>query len=591
MAYDPERFSILGDDTRPFARGSQDAIELLESITPAQKAQSVPVAVLWEIDPRTGAAMHANPDGSPSRPLSVIAVEPPKFGARVSDEFRFRERPPASIERIEIKSVNPRGTILYRTLDIHMVVHRPEIVFDEHVREDGSHVGDADQWSSLLTPGQAFALEYGWSASVGVKNGIINGDGFSDKSRGIAVPGRKQIRFVVTTYSFTTMSDNQTKLVIKAFELSELNLRQAYLAVPPDDSPSGDAAIRTVHTNSDVDPYANDQTALKKLLKKMQDKVSGGKVQKSQAKGGVMVPFGLLFDVVFADVIEKSLKDVGYEVAGLYVGKFNGRTGRPVPLYNGGASCADQPISDFLIPLDSIEKIFRDLLRLGTRLTVYNFLEPFLHFFSNPTIWDRQENPNPSTTTIPQVVLNTTTRRTRNGKSEISFYVFDTNREFTKFTPDDSQKLPRKARSKKDVRDIVVGKGIPFVSLLKGNSYVEDATFDAIQDEQMAGIFIRRYFSDKDMSRAGQVENPSVSAKENRAPAAQQIFSPVLKGKVVMLGNFVLDVFNLIWIDFGIPRWDGPFNVLESVDVIERGKFQTIISVFSAGTDPLGTKR
>lgn len=586
MGYEPEKFSVMGENDKPFFPGSQAAIDMLESITPADKAQAVPYVLLWEIDTTTGKAMHANSDGTPKRPISVIYTEPPKFGARLDNpDERFRERPPVSLERIAIKTQNPRGTILYSELDLSFIVHKPDIVFDEHIREDGSHVGEGDSWSSFVTPGQAFALEYGWSASNGVKNGILNGDGYSDKTKGVLIPGRKQIRFVVTRYKFDIQQDMSIKFMIHAFEMGEFNLRQAFLAPAEDDGKD-----HTPRTKKPVDPYADDRRGLQLLLKKFQDRVAGSsKVEKSQKKGGVQVPFGLLFDVIFAEQIEKAFKDLGFTLGGLFMGRFNTRAGKPAPKYSSGSSVSNQPISDFSFPLDDIEKIFRDLMSQGTRLTVYNFIEPFLRLFSNTSMWD-ELGIDPMSVTRPQIAIKSSSRKTRDGKIEVFFYIFDMNREFTKFTPDDSKKLPRQAASRADVRKIVTEAGVPFISFVKANSFVIQPTFETIQDEQMGSIFINRYFGDKHVNRDQKVNSPDVAGKENRAPAAQQIYSPVLKGKIAMLGNFVLDTFNLVWLDFGIKRWDGPFNVYEMENIIERGAFTTTISVFSAGTDPLNSQ-
>lgn len=591
MAYQPEKFTVMGENDKPFSPGSQAAVDLLESITPADKAQAVPYVMMWEVNPSTGQAMHANTDGSPKRPISVVYVEPPKFGSHsINPDATFRERPPVSLERISVKTQNPRGTILYSVIELAFTVHKPDIVFEEHINEDGSHVGDTDSWSSLITPGQSFALEYGWSSSIAVKNGILNGDGYSNKQTGVIIPGRRQIRFVVTNYKFAIQRDMSIKFTVKAFEMGEFNLRQAFIVPPPQKEGAPDHSA-LVKKNAELDPYANDRNGLDLLLKKFQDRVEGSSaVENSQKKGGKSVPFGLIFDVIFAEQIETAFKDVGFQLGGIFIGRFNSRAGKPALKYSAGADINDQPISDFMIPLSDVTKIFKDLMATGTRLTVYNFIEPFIKLFSEPSIWDRSGEADSTSNTIPNIAIRSITRKMRDGKTEVFFYVFDMNREFTKFAPDDSKKLPRQATSRDDVRKMVTGAGIPFISMRRANSFIETSEFDAQQDEQMAGIFINRYHGDRHVNREQKVSSPDVAGKENRAPAAQQIFSPVLRGTLGLLGNFVFDAFNLAWIDFGIKRWDGPFNIYELEDVIERGSFMTRVSVYSAGTDPLGTQ-
>jgi hypothetical protein len=596
MSYKPQKFAVLsnsappsndGDTSgKPFYACSQKAIELLEGITPAEKAQAVPYVTMWEIDPSTGKAMHANSDGSPRHPLNMTWVEPPKFGRSLSSaNERFRDRPPVSLEKISVKVANPRGIILYRTLEITFVVHRPDVVFDQHIRSDGSHVGDEDSWSSLITPGQAFALEYGWSASTGVSNGLLNGEGFVDRSKGIAVQGREQVRFYVTSYKFNLQTDSQIRFAIQAYELGESGLRQAFLVRDPNATTTITKAGKLV----EIDPYADGGSPVKALLNKFHDEVSSsGKLSKK--KGVVDIPFGMVIDVIFADAIKDSFTSLGFDFKEMFVGCLNGRAGKPAPKYSAGADVSNKPISDFTFPLDDVEKVFRDLMKAGSRLTVYNFIEPFLRLFSKEYVWDRKGEDNNSNRSIPELIMKSVSRRNRSGKMEVYYYIFDTKSEFVKFSPDDAQKLPSEIVSRNDIKKAVNDKGVPFVSLVKGNSFVQDTSFEVIQDEQMAGIFMRRYFGDKSVNRSEKVTSPDAAWKEDRAPAVQQIFSPTIQGQIITIGNFVLDTFGLIWLDFGISRWDGPFTLYEKEDVIQRGSFVTNYKVFSSCTDPLGTK-
>jgi len=588
------KFSLLGDG-KPFPLSSQGAIDLLEGIMPAEKAQAVPYVSIWEINPETGAPKH--PRGSdysiPNRPLTMMCVEQPKFGSTVQKdkkdgEVRFRERPPVSLERVSVKTNNPRGIILYRTVEIVFVVHQPDIIFEDHVNEDGSHKSTpGDSWSSIVTPGETFAMEYGWSASAGVKNGILNGLGFNN-SAGINIPGRERIRFVVTNYTFSILPDNQTRFVISAFELGEFNLRQAFLV--PDKS--GEPHQRV--SKNEVEPYKNDSKALKILLKKVKDEVAEpGKITKNK-KSEKMVYFGRLFDVIFADVIKDAYTQVGFNMAvpnGIVIGNFNDRAGTPAGKY-GSDDVSGLPISDFAFPLSDIERIFSEMIKAGTRLTLYNFIEPFLRLFERPEMWDRKNETRPEKKTIPQITMRSITTTNPNNpgnKQDVTMYIFDVNREYTKFSDDDYKKGNENLK-RSEIKKAVNDKGVPFVSFVRANSYIKDANFEVIQDDQMKGIFIRRYFGNKDKNRSISVDKPDLASKENSAPPAQQIFAPTIKGKITMLGNFVIGTFALVWLDFGIRRWDGPFTAFEREDTIERGNFTTTMSVYSSGTDPLGTQ-
>lgn len=601
MGYTPQNFTVLGlgeaptDDkptgSKPFVPSSQGAVDQLESIMPSDKAQSVPYVLLWEIDATTGKAMHARADGSPKRPLSIVYVEPAKFGSSVNDpSLRFRERPPVSLERISVQTDNPRGIILYRRLELSFTVHRPDVVFDEHIDENGKHHGEQDSWSSLVTPGQAFALEYGWSASTGVKNGVLNGQGFSDPKKGVTITGRQQVRFTVTHYSFQFGADNQIKLNIKGIELGESGLRSAFLFKDPNPDPK---PLVPAQKKQVIDPNSA-AGVINSLLKKLQDEVSDKKDTQKGKRGVIGVPFGKLIDVVFFDVIKKSYTDLGFDFKEMFIGTLNTRAGTPAQKYSGGAPVSSTPISDFTFPLDDIVKIFQQLMKAGNQLTVYNFIEPFMRTFSDSKIWDRSNDKtdakNQSITQIPQIIGRTVTRRNKDGKMEVYFYIFDAWTEYTRFVSSSDKKLPDDTVTRDQIKKVVNDNGIPFVSLVKANSYIESANFDTIQDDLMAAIKINQYFGDKSVNRAQKVGNPDSAGKVGKAPPSQQIFSPVIQGSVTMIGNFVFDAFALIWLDFGISRWDGPFQLYGREDVIESGKFTTTMKIHSCATDPLGTK-
>jgi len=609
---------------KPFSIGSQAAVDMLESIMPAEKAQAVPYVLIWEIDASTGKPIHENfGDGTPKRPLSVVYTEPPMFGTPIDGEkhqVKFRERPPVSLERISIKTSNPKGIILYRTVDLSFVVHRPEIVFDDHIGPDGKHKTDPDEdsWSSLVTPGQAFALEYGWSAGSGVRNGLLTEAGFDDDVNKVHIPSREQIRFWVTSYKFNFGADNQIKFNIQGYELGESGLRQAYLVkdtIPTGlsarerdvveqyladhpgtelDDPDLNKHLRNVTGRKrTLDPYANDSDALRKMLKTFQNKVAGNKsyVKIVGKKKVVEVPFGVLIDEVFAPVISKSFGDFGFDFKKIFVGRLNKRVGKPAPKYAGGKDMGGRAITDFAFPLEDVTKVFTDLIDGGVHITVYNFIEPFLRLFSDAAVWDRTGEDANTDRTIPEIVTRTISKKNKETKKiDTWWYIFDVNTEFTKFSTDGTEKGLPKGTTRSEIKDKVNAKGVPFVSLSRANSYIQSANFDTIQDELMSAIFIQRYFGNKKTSRSDKTEKPMSAGKENAAPAAQQIYSPVIQGTITMIGNFVLDTFGLIWLDFGVSRWDGPFTLFEREDVIERGSFLTTLKVYSNCTDPLGTK-
>lgn len=583
-------FTVLGENDKPFSPASKSAVDLLESIMPADKAQAVPRVLIWEIDPNTGKAMRDRGDGFAKVPLSVQTISPPKFGASIDDkEFRFRERPAVSLERVSIKTKNPRGILSYEEVELVFTVHRPDVIFQDLDQEDH------DVWASLIVPGRAHAMEYGWSASTGVKNGILNGEGFDDGTT--VIPGRRQVRFTVVTYNFTILQDNSIRFMITAIEIGEFNLRQAFLVKPPDKEAQGGSASETkasqaaARLKKDTDPYADDRAELDKLLKKLQDRVGdSSKAAKKQKAGDKMVKFGTLLEVVFVPRIRDALKEMGFDVKNINVGLFNKRAGTPAKKY-GGADQGSKAISDFEFPLQEITQIFTELMSLGERLTVMNFMTPFLRLFEDPTRWDRTGETDPTKHTVPQIIVRTIFRRLNSGKSEVTLYIFDVNREYVRFAPSDKDKLKPGAYTKSDVRQAVLDAGVPYLSLVRANSFIKEPNFQVIQDEQMKSIFMRRYLT-QSRNREQITSQPDVAAKQSTPPPdPRQLFSASISGELTILGNFVFDVFQLIWLDFGVPQWDGPFNILEREDVVEAGEFTTKLKIVSAGTDPLGTQR
>ena len=583
-------FTVLGEDDKPFSPASKSAVDLLESIMAADKAQAVPRVLIWEIDPTTGKALRDRGDGFAKVPLTVQTVTPPKFGASIDDkEFRFRERPPVSLEKVVIKSKNPRGILSYEEIELTFTVHRPDVIFEDVEQND------RDVWASLIVPGRAHAMEYGWSASTGVKNGILNGEGFDDGTT--VIPGRRQVRFTVVTYNFTILPDNSVRFMINAIELGEFNLRQAFLVKPkPPEEQSGSpgenqSAKAKSRIKTDTDPYAEDRDELDQLLKKLQDRVGDGqKAAKNQKAGDKVVKFGTLLEVVFVPRIRDALTDMGMDVKAVHVGRFNKRAGKPSKKY-GGKDVGGQPISDFTFPLQEITAVFTELMSLGERLTVMNFVTPFLRLFEDPTRWDRTGEDDPTKTTVPQVTIRTIFRRLNNGKIEVTFYIFDVNREYVRFAPSDRDKLKLGAYTKSDIRQAVLDAGVPYISLVRANSFVKEPNFQVVQDEQMKSIFMRRYLT-QSRNREQITSQPDVAAKQSTPPPdPRQLFSASIQGELTILGNFVFDIFQLVWLDFGVPQWDGPFNILEREDTVEAGEFTTKLKIVSAGTDPLETQR
>lgn len=570
-------FQDLDDSSKPFLSVDQGAVDLLESISAVDKAQSVPLVRIWQVDPKTGDPVRGK-DGEPSGPLTIQSVEPPSFGQSAdSDSVRYRERPPVSLEQIVIKNNAPRGIILYRTLSISFIIHRPDVLF---APEDP----DRDSWSQVILPGNVFAMEFGWRASSGVKNEILNGQGYVNQNSNppIVVPGVGRIRFMVTNYSFTITPENEFRVMVTAYEAGEFNLRRAELGALSAKQRIDESGNRISITPA-TDPYAE---AGKNLIASIQKQLGDDLRGKVDGKG--MVRFGDLCDSLFADVITDAFLELGYEAPTLWLGTFNERAGKTSKKYGAGDYSAS-PISEFLLPFREVEKTFANLVKVGETLTLHNFIRPFLNIVQDPRNWDRKlakvDVDNSQVQTLPQLMLRTITN-----KKSVSFYIFDVEREFTKFAPSDrftKDELFGGDYTRERVRQVLADKGIPIISFQRGNSYISDSNFEVVNDDQVKSILMRRYLSpDRE-----QFQDVSQKLKDNTAVDPRQIlYSSAIHGEITMIGSFVFDVFGLVWLEFGVPVWDGPFYVVSHEMMLDPSGFWLKIGFISAGSDPLGTQ-
>lgn len=567
-------FQEFEQDDKPFLSVDQGAVDLLEQISAADKAQAVPFVRIWQIDPKTGQPVRGK-DGVPSSPLTIQSVTPPTFGALVGDDIRFRERPPVSLEQISVKVQSPRGIITYRTLDIAFTIHRPDVVFDQRDR-------DVDSWSDLILPGNIFAMQYGWRSSQGVKNGIINGSGYSNPqaSPPVLVPAADTIRFTVVNYNFKIVQDGQFKMNVMAIQDGDFNLRQATLGKVSAKSQEDGNRIDIPVT---PDPYSDEGKA---LIAKVQKQIGDDLRGKVTSDG--LVSFKDLCDVLFADVVSAAYIDLGYKTPDMWLGRFNERVGRTSEKY-GGLDLSGHSLGDFMLPLRDVEKSFIDVHKIGGQLTLHNFIQIFLGLVQDPRVWDRSlakiDKDGSQQHTLPQLQ----TRTIVNGR-DAAFYIFDVEREFTKFSPSDrftKDELFGGDYTREKIREVMKQKGVPLISFRKGNSYIQDADFNVINDDQIKSIRIRQYL---DPTRE-QVNDVSKKTKVNTAVDPRQVlYSSAIMGELTMLGNFVFDVFGLVWLDFGVSAWDGPFYIMSHEDIISPAGFYTRTTFHSAGTDPLGTQ-
>ena len=589
------KFTQLGNEHAYF-KSNQDAVDLLGAITPAEKAMAVPYLKIWQVK-ADGSPVHKDANGDPSAPISLLLVQPPEFGSAVDGRF-FTERPPVSLERVTIKTEMSYGLIQFRHITLNFVVHRPDIVFDE--KND-----DFDNWSSLILPGAMHALKYGWS-SPGA-NDIMNGNGLKDQNN--QVEGQRTILFTVTNYGFTINTDGSINVNITALEngdnvLNRLTLSddQYYGSLNDDEkSPTTGGVVRETNT-------ATGQVLLSKIQSDF-DKLKRTK----HTKQGHSIAFHEILDNICAPTMEAAFTRAGYKKMEFKVGKFNKHAGSTAKHFGGDMSSKD--IWDFEFPESLVKDALATFKQAGSQLNIRVTLEYFLNAMMNSDSWlngltDAEKkqakqdaakvhegggDPTPgeiaaaeakllSSRIMPQLNMKTTST-VEQGDQKLLFYIIDLKSEVVEF--DDTDKLDPDATRDK-IKQKLRDKNVPMITFRSGLSFIQDARFEVQQDPLMKSIMIQQYFTPTTRTEATQLAH---AAQLDKRPAPRQlIYSSALAGNITMLGNFVFDTFALVWLDFGIPRWNGTFYVMEKEDVLQRGEFISTYKFKSAGDDPLGTQ-
>lgn len=573
----------------------QATIDLLESITPVEKGLAVPYVEIWQIDPSTGKPLYPGQDPSkPNFPLTAWTITPPLFGASAEEISELRERPPVSLESVDIKTVNPYGLILYRQLNLNFVVHRPDMLSAEPL-------ANADNWSAIITPGSIFAMEYGWVANEGqVKNPILNGndsDWIVGENQASTVHGRKIIRFAITNYRFTILADQQIKVNVSAIEDGDYGIRHTYIipGVRPKPLPSNPTRIQTQNFEDMKSEYDKKSKELQDKFKERLDQV---KLPNKAAN--FVVRFEDIFQIFFVDEVETTIQELGYQQVRFTLGCCNIRCPKPLDKHDwrkplDGHETPDKYyIGDFCIPLQDVLDQTSKMLSQGYEMTVYNFITPFLKLFKDPGVW---ANEGDKEVTMPDIQLRFVPKKIDSETAEAHIFIIDTKTELMRFTESDREEYQQWVKdnstsasnvaNRDEIRRICNSKGIPYVELMKGNSWIQDAQFDVIQDELIQAIFIKRYFH-KD--RASEVSKTEAQVRDETMDYRKNLYSSAIKGQMTCIGNHGMDVMGTYWLDFGVPQWSGPFKLLERTDKIDAGGWTTTISIISDGTDPLGTQ-
>jgi hypothetical protein len=569
------QFEQLKDGDIVFLQANQEAIELLESISSVDKASSMPFVKIEHIDCEGNRVFPNEPA------LSFDFVTPPSFGSLA--EGRFADRPPVSIERLSIKAQTPLGMMTFRTVEMSFVIHRPQFLFDaisnNPIKDSGKiNLVERESFTSLLLPGYQHRLEYGWAGSS--KNGLINGEGIdtgADTGKpAIHIPGRRSLVIETASYSFSYMQDGQLKVTIQCFDSAELNMRRNSIAGLWDkDEQKAAIKAKSVGKKPIAKTKNNQDPKAMAAREKIWEAIKKYRRNKNIKEIGDSVTLIELFNAVLVKEFENALNQCGYKNAYFAFGKFNKNAGTTTKTF-GAKSFSDGNIGEFQLPRSEVEKIISSILVAGRQLSLQNFIAPFLKMINNSSSWDRSKS-KPGETINPSIRMNVTSN-----KDKISICILDMRREFTNFTKKDGKDIT----TRDALRNKLKSKGVPMISMLRGNSYIQDANFENTLDEQMKAIFITRNFPDSRI----EVTGDKYKKAQTISQPSELLFSSAIKGTITIIGNFAFDLFSMMWIDFGIKQWDGLFTVQEREDIIDRGGFTTVITIFAEGTDPLGTQ-
>jgi hypothetical protein len=596
-------FQKLGTDAKDskgkkFFFQNPAAFNELASITAVDKAQSVPYLKIWQVN-QDGTPVFPDsrsknqPD--PTKTVSSVMITPPSFGETLS---RYPERPPASIERVSVKNnFQLGGPILYREIQLDMVVHRPQLIFDETNR-------DYDHWSALILPGTMFAMTYGWQGTT--QNGIMNGQGVDGDAQHAFTPGTTTILFVVTKYNFSIAPDGSIKFTVIAHENGDNVLNHISLLDIKQGAPdkSNKKKNKTVTGTASAQPTNSQSAAIAiKQLQNEWDSLTGEDAQKV----GKMIPLQKILDKIFAPRIEAALTGICFSGVELYIGNFNKKVGKAKKEF-GGDQLSDHSIGDFKIPVKWLKDRLGQLRSSGQQLTLLNFLMDLLSFLMSGDNWeggltsaeekdlaDRVQNDPTLKKDIEQAkILNDrqsppeikvkSVTATKDGKYTAKIYIVDMKQATVAI--DTSDRL-KPSTSRDDILKKLKDKGIPLVTFNNGLSYIETSQFSAEQDPQVLAVLISRAV---DPNRH-QVANVTHAAQADPSVDPRKLlYSSAIKGQVSMLGNFAFDSFQMVWLEFGVRRWDGTFYVFEKEDIVDRTGFISNVSFRSTGDDPLNTQ-
>lgn len=555
-----------GPEVNPFAGASQEPMRLLESINAAQIAACVPLIRIVKIDPRSGRP------AEDVRPLMFDLVQTPQFGAAGDgfgvDQDTFRERALVSLQSMTVDSKLSYGLMLFREVTLNFVVHRPELVFDRASRVP---------WREILEEGNSFSLEYGWTADPTlVPNDLFNGTGHVTE-RGLVIKSTQVVLLIVSRYSLHLRQTGEVDVTVHALENGDIALRESRFSDAADSAFGPRFRFRTPVREDD----SSNAQRLKLLLDGITPQVASGR--------GNMYLLGDVLDSVVAPMIDAAAKAFGYAgspgPAQLLLANFNRRAGRQSDQY-GGRDMSDRSIGDMLVPATRLREVLSAHFAAGRSMLLHNFISILIGVANAAEAWgpDQLEG-----RAKPEVVVKADTVRNRDGSVTLVFTVYDRKLVTDVFT--DSDRLPLEQQTRDNVMRVLRDKDVPVLEFATAGSLVLDASFELQPDALLQAIQVDSAYRDR-KDRVQTTAMPDVESRRGQAGGRELVPASILEGEVTMYGNFVLESFALVWVEFfRSPSISGVFHVLEKTDTVEPGRFTSKVKLISEGVDPLNTRR
>lgn len=545
----------------PSARTSQEPLDILESITPAEMASCVPFVKIEKID-RFGKP------STDSRPLMFDLVQTPQFGS-AADDFgldsdSFMERSLVSLNSVAIEFDQQYGQAIHRQITMDFTVHHPSIVFSRNSKV---------AWREILMEGRSFTMEYGWRADPSfVQNPLFNGEGHVSES-GQVLKSTQLILLVIYSYEMQVAQNGEVKVTIKAAENGDLALREMKFS---------DAFELSLGNGRSEPDDSDNVAALRGLL---------GKLKRSPVKGkGDYFLMGDILDGIVAPMVVAAGKTWGYDGVDLLLGNFNKDAGPQSDKFFG-APMENRGIEEFKVPADLLMEQLQHHFAAGRSLLLQNFVSMVVQILNREDAWAGP--PVGLTYQKPHVLLKSETVQTSRG-IRLVVIVHDINVGSHPFTRKDDGKhrIPLDKQSPEAIAQKLRQLGIPQLQFAKASSLIIDANFHLQPDTLLQSIQVDSAYKDR-KDRVQQSKKPDVESRKGQARNGElRIPVSIMEGEIQMYGNFAMDVFGQIWIDFfGSREVSGIFTIRGKTDTIEPGVFKSTFKVISEGLDPFNTRR